>query len=71
VATERVQDALATFLDSGRSAQTCNHYRAGIRAIARWAKRTGRLREYPLEGLAGYNAKCEAPGYNQGPRKGV
>ncbi len=55
--TERVQAALATFRDSGRSAQTCNHYRAGIRAFARWARRTGRLREYPLEGLAGYNAK--------------
>jgi integrase len=57
LATERVQAALATFRDSGRSAQTCNHYRAGIRAFARWAWRTGRLRENPLVGLAGYNAK--------------
>ena len=32
--TERVQAALATFRDSGRSLQTCNHYRAGIRAFA-------------------------------------
>ena len=55
--TERVQAALATFRDSGRSAQTCNHYRAGIRAFVRWCKRTGRLREYPLEGLTGFNAK--------------
>jgi integrase len=56
LATERVQAAMARFRDSGRSAQTCNHYRAGIRAFARWAKRTGRLREYPLEGLTGFNA---------------
>ncbi len=57
VATERVQAALATLRDSGRSAQTCNHYRAGIRAFARWTRRTGRLREYPLEGLTGFNVK--------------
>jgi integrase len=57
IGTERVQAALATFRDSGRSAQTCNHYRAGIRAFARWAKRTGRLRDYPLDGLTGFNAK--------------
>src|SRR5262249_1019894 len=57
LATERVQAALATFRDSGRSAQTCNHYRAGIRAFARWAWKTGRLRENPLIGLTGYNAK--------------
>ncbi len=57
ISTERVQAVLATFRASGRSAQTCNHYRAGIRAFARWAKRTGRIREYPLEGLASFNAK--------------
>jgi integrase len=57
VATERVQAALATFRDSGRSAQTCNHYRACARAFARWAWKTGRLRENPLVGLTGYNAK--------------
>src|SRR5262249_5190793 len=55
--TERVQAALATFRDSGRSAQTCNHYRAGTRAVAGWAWKTGRLRESPLVGLTGYNAK--------------
>ena len=57
IATERVQAALATFRDSGRSAQTCNHYRAGVRAFARWAWKTGRLRENPFDGLTGYNAK--------------
>ncbi len=57
IATERVQAALATFRDSGRSAQTCNHYRACVRAFARWAWKTGRLRDNPLVGLTGYNAK--------------
>ena len=57
IATERVQAALATFRDSGRSAQTCNHYRACVRAFARWGRRTGRLREYPLDGLSGFNVK--------------
>ena len=56
-APERVQTALATFRESGRSAQTCNHYRACIRALVRWAWTTGRLRENPLVGLTGYNAK--------------
>jgi integrase len=54
---ERVQAALATPRSSGRSAETCNHYRAAVRAFARWAKRTGRLRESSLEGLAEFNAK--------------
>ena len=57
IATERVQAALATFRDSGRSAQTCNHYRACVRDFARWAWKTGRLRDNPLVGLTGYNAK--------------
>jgi integrase len=57
ITAERVQAALATLRDSGRSAQTCNHYRACVRTFARWAKRTGRLREYPLEGLTGFNVK--------------
>ena len=57
LATERVQAALATFRESGRSAETCNHHRNAIRAFARWCKRTGRLREYPLEGMTGFNAK--------------
>jgi integrase len=57
VATERVQSVLATIRDSGRSAQTCNHYRACVRAFARWAWKTGRLRDNSLIGLTGYNAK--------------
>jgi integrase len=57
ITAERVQAALATFRASGRSAQTCNHYRACVRTFARWAKRTGRLREFSLEGLTGFNVK--------------
>jgi integrase len=53
----KVQAALAIFKDSDRSLQTCNHYRAAARAFCRWARKDGRLRENPLVGLAGYNAK--------------
>jgi integrase len=54
---DRVQATLATIRDSGRSLQTCNHYRACVRAFARWAWKDGRLRENPLISLEGYNAK--------------
>src|SRR5262245_47024929 len=57
ITTERVQAALAKFRDSGRSAETCNHHRNAVRAFARWCKRTGRLRDYPLDGMTGFNAK--------------
>jgi integrase len=57
ISTEQVQAAIATFRDSGRSDQTCNHYRACARALARWAWKTGRLQDNPLVGLTGYNAK--------------
>ena len=55
--TERVQEAIATLRDSGRSLQTCNHYRACIRAFGRWAWKNGRLRDAPLLNLDGFNAK--------------
>ena len=54
---DKVQDALATFRDSGRSLETCNHYRRAIRGFAQWAFKNGRLRENPLNGLSGFNAK--------------
>jgi integrase len=57
IANERVQTALATLRGSAWSAQTCNHYRASVRAFARWTWKTGRLRENPLASLTGYNAK--------------
>ena len=52
----RVQDALATLRDAGRSLQTCNHHRAAIRAFSRWAWKDGRLRDDPLIGVSGFNA---------------
>ena len=57
ITTDRVQAALATFRDSGRSAETCNHHRNAVRAFTRWCKQTGRMREYPLDGMTGFNAK--------------
>ncbi|MGP0064163.1 MAG: tyrosine-type recombinase/integrase [Isosphaeraceae bacterium] len=54
---DRIQGTLATFRDSGRSLQTCNHYRACVRAFARWAWKDGRIRENPLISLEGFNAK--------------
>jgi len=54
---DRVQSTLATLRDSGRSLQTCNHYRACVRAFTRWAWKGSRLRSDPLIALAGYNAK--------------
>ena len=57
MAADRVQATLATLRDSGRSLQTCNHYRACVRAFTHWAWKQGRLRSDPLIGLAGYNAQ--------------
>ncbi|MBX6315811.1 MAG: site-specific integrase [Isosphaeraceae bacterium] len=52
---DRVQKALATLRDSGLSLQSVNHYRAAIRAFARWAWLDGRTAENFLVALAGYN----------------
>ena len=57
ITEEKVQAAIAAIRDANRSAATCNHYRTAARGFARWAKRTGRLREYTLENLAIYNEK--------------
>src|SRR5262249_20207882 len=53
----RVQDALGTLRESGRSLQTCNHHRNAIRAFVIWARKDGRLRDDPLLGIAGFNAR--------------
>jgi integrase len=53
----RIQGALATLKNAGRSLQTCNHHRSAIRAFARWARDDGRMRDDPLNGVTGYNAK--------------
>ena len=53
----KVQDALATLRASGRGLQTLNHHRAAIRGFVLWARKDGRLRDDPLLGLGGFNAK--------------
>jgi len=53
----KVQSVLAQFRDTGRSLQTCNHYRAAVRAFCRWAWKDGRLRDNPLIGVTGFNVK--------------
>lgn len=54
---DRVQAALATLRDAGRSLQTCNHHRTAIRGFARWAWKDGRTIDDALGGVAGFNAK--------------
>jgi site-specific recombinase XerD len=54
---ERIQSALAMLRDMGKALQTVNHFRAALRAFCLWAKKTGRLRDNPMEGVAGYNVE--------------
>jgi integrase len=54
---ERVQEALATLRDAGRSLGTCNHHRGAIRSFSRWCYRTGRTADDALRGVAGFNAR--------------
>ena len=53
----RIQAALASLKDSGRSLETVNHHRASIRAFVRWVRADGRLRDDPMLGVSGFNAK--------------
>jgi integrase len=53
----RIQSALARFRDTGRSLETCNHYRRAVRGFARWCRTEGRLQDDPLLSVAGFNAK--------------
>ncbi len=55
LAPERIQAALARLRDAGKSHQTLNHYRAALRAFARWAGDKGRLRDDPMRGVKGFN----------------
>jgi integrase len=55
--TERIQNAIGQLKDRGLSLQSCNHYRAAIRAFANWCFETHRTREHALRGVKGYNAK--------------
>jgi integrase len=51
-----VQDALARLRDAGVSLQTCNHYRAAVRAFSNWCHKSGRTRDNALRGVTGFNA---------------
>jgi integrase len=54
---ERAQKALATLKAEGQSLQTCNHYRNAVRSFSKWCWDTHRLREDPLRGVKGFNAR--------------
>ena len=54
---ERIQSALASLREAGKAHQTVNHYRAALRAFARWAGDKGRLRDNPMRGVSGFNAE--------------
>ena len=54
---ERVQKALATLREEGRSLGTCNHYRTAIKAFSKWCYDTHRTKEDVLRGVKGFNAK--------------
>ncbi len=54
---ERVQSALATLRDAGRSLATCNHHATAICGFAKWCYATHRLREHPLRGVERFNVE--------------
>jgi integrase len=54
---DRVQRALATLRNEGRSLATVNHHRAAIKAFSAWCLDRHRTREDELRGVPGYNAK--------------
>lgn len=57
LAPEQIQAALGRLHEAGKSHQTVNHYRAALRAFARWAWDNGRLRESPMRGVKGFNVE--------------
>ena len=54
---DRIQAALGRLRDAGKAHQTINHYRAALRAFARWAADNDRLRENPMRGVKGFNVE--------------
>ena len=54
-----IQAALARLRTAGKSHQTLNHYRAAVRAFARWARDNGRLRDDPMRGVSGLNVESD------------
>ena len=59
LAPERIQAALGRLRAAGKSSQTVNHYRAALRAFARWCGNNGRLRDNPTRGVKGFNVDAE------------
>jgi integrase len=57
LSAESAQKALASLKAAGRSLATCNHHRAAIKVFSKWCDDTHRLRDDPLRGVKGYNAK--------------
>ena len=53
----RIQNAIARFKDAGWSLQTCNHYRASVKAFTKWCFDEHRTREDFGHGVTGFNAK--------------
>jgi integrase len=54
---ERVQKALATLRQEGRSLQTLNHHRVAVRAFSKWCHDTRRTQEDDLRRVKGFNVK--------------
>ena len=57
IKAERIQSGMATLRDYGVSLQTCNHFRAALRAFLRWSWDRGRIRESPMRGVGAFNAQ--------------
>jgi integrase len=53
---ERVQAALATLREAGRSLATCNHHATAICGFGKWCFKTHRLKEHPLRDVERFNA---------------
>jgi hypothetical protein len=54
---ERVQAALATLREQGRSLATCNHHATALCGFAKWCYTNHRLRENPLRGVERFNTQ--------------
>jgi integrase len=54
---QRVQDGIARLRDAGSSLQTCNHYRAAIKAFSKWCLDAELIREDVLRGVTGFNVQ--------------
>ncbi len=57
LAPSSIQAALSALKDEGLSLQSVNHHRAALRAFCRWCKADGRMRDEPMAGVTGYNAR--------------